>query len=69
MSSVGAAVFKYHLLPIAVAQAAQRQPGVLFSRIDYRADVNTLEQHPVDAPIMNDFTPVAWKTQHPLAID
>jgi hypothetical protein len=39
-----------------------------FSHIDYRADVNTLEQHPIDAPIMNDFTRVAWKTQHPLAI-
>jgi len=41
----------------------------VFSRIDYRVDVNTLEQHPVASLSMNDIARVALKVQQPLVID
>ena len=41
----------------------------LFSRLDYRVDVNTLEQRPADALNMNDIARVAMKVQQPLAFD
>ncbi len=46
-----------------------RTAKCLFSRIDYRVDVNTLERHPVAALNMNDIARVALKTQQPLVID
>ena len=46
-----------------------RMAKCLFSRIDYRVDVNTLEQHPVAALNMNDIARVALKVQQPLVID
>ncbi|HEU0189539.1 MAG TPA: sulfate adenylyltransferase subunit CysN [Gallionella sp.] len=46
-----------------------RTAKCLFSRIDYRVDVNTLEQHPVAALNMNDIARVALKVQQPLVID
>ena len=46
-----------------------RTTKCLFSRIDYRVDVNTLEQHPVAALNMNDIARVALKVQQPLVID
>ncbi len=41
----------------------------LFSRLDYRVDVNTLEQHPADKLNMNDIARVAIKVQQPLVFD
>ncbi len=41
----------------------------LFSRLDYRVDVNTLEQHSTDRLNMNDIARVAMKVQQPLAFD
>ena len=41
----------------------------VFSRIDYRVDVNTLEQHPVASLNMNDIARVVLKVQQPLVID
>jgi sulfate adenylyltransferase subunit 1 len=41
----------------------------LFSRLDYRVDVNTLEQHPAEKLNMNDIAHVAIKTQLPLVFD
>ncbi|MBI3903099.1 MAG: sulfate adenylyltransferase subunit CysN [Nitrosomonadales bacterium] len=41
----------------------------LFSRIDYRVDVNTLEQHAVEKLNMNDIARVAIKVQSPLVFD
>jgi sulfate adenylyltransferase subunit 1 len=41
----------------------------LFSRVDYRVDVNTLEQHPADQLNMNDIARVAIKVQQPLVFD
>ncbi|MDO8293523.1 MAG: sulfate adenylyltransferase subunit CysN [Gallionella sp.] len=46
-----------------------RTAKCLFSRIDYRVDVNTLEQHPVAALNMNEIARVALKVQQPLVID
>ena len=46
-----------------------RTAKCLFSRIDYRVDVNTLEQHPVSVLNMNDIARVALKVQQPLVID
>lgn len=46
-----------------------RTAKCLFSRIDYRVDVNTLEQHPAAALNMNDIARVALKVQQPLVID
>src|SRR3989338_7035658 len=46
-----------------------RTTKCLFSRIDSRVDVNTLEQHPVAALNMNDIARVALKVQQPLVID
>jgi len=41
----------------------------LFSRLDYRVDVNTLEQHPADKLNMNDIARVTLKIQQPLVFD
>ncbi len=41
----------------------------LFSRLDYRVDVNTLEQHATDRLSMNDIARVAIKVQQPLVFD
>ena len=41
----------------------------VFSGIDYRVDVNTLEHHQVDSLNMNDIARVALKVQQPLVID
>jgi sulfate adenylyltransferase subunit 1 len=41
----------------------------LFSRLEYRVDVNTLERHSVDKLNMNDIARVAMKVQQPLVFD
>jgi len=41
----------------------------LFSRLDYRVDVNTLEQHAADKLNMNDIAHVAIKVQQSLVFD
>ncbi|HEY5993805.1 MAG TPA: sulfate adenylyltransferase subunit CysN [Gallionellaceae bacterium] len=41
----------------------------LFSRVEYRVDVNTLEQHPAEKLAMNDIARVAIKVQQPLVFD
>jgi sulfate adenylyltransferase subunit 1 len=46
-----------------------RTAKCLFSRIDYRVDVNTLEQHAVEKLNMNDIARVAIKIQQPLVFD
>ena len=46
-----------------------RTAKCLFSRLDYRVDVNTLEQHAVEKLNMNDIARVALKTQLPLVFD
>ncbi len=46
-----------------------RTAKCLFSSIDYRVDVNTLEQHVNPTVNMNDIVHVAMKVQQPLAFD
>ncbi len=46
-----------------------RMAKCLFSRLDFRVDVNTLEQHAADRLNMNDIARVALKTQQPLVFD
>ncbi len=46
-----------------------RTAKCLFSRLDYRVDVNTLEQHAVEKLNMNDIARVALKIQQPLVFD
>src|SRR5512146_3103131 len=46
-----------------------RTAKCLFSRLGYRVDVNTLEQHTADKLNMNDIARVALKTQQPLVFD
>ncbi len=46
-----------------------RTAKCLFSRLDYRVDVNTLEQHAADKLNMNDIARVALKIQQPLVFD
>ncbi len=46
-----------------------RTAKCLFSSIDYRIDVNTLEQHANPTVNMNDIVHVAMKVQQPLAFD
>lgn len=41
----------------------------LFSRLEYRVDVNTLEHHSVEKLNMNDIARVAMKVQQPLVFD
>jgi sulfate adenylyltransferase subunit 1 len=41
----------------------------LFSRLDYRVDVNTLDQHAAEKLNMNDIARVALKIQQPLVFD
>ncbi len=46
-----------------------RMAKCLFSRLDFRVDVNTLEQHATDKLNMNDIARVALKIQQPLVFD
>jgi sulfate adenylyltransferase subunit 1 len=46
-----------------------RTAKCLFSRLDFRVDVNTLERHAVDKLRMNDIARVGIKTQQPLVFD
>lgn len=46
-----------------------RMSKCLFTRLDYRVDVNTLAQHQVETLNMNDIARVAIKTQLPLVFD
>jgi sulfate adenylyltransferase subunit 1 len=46
-----------------------RTAKCLFSGIDYRVDVNTLEHHSTDTLNMNDIARVAMKVQQPLVFD
>ena len=46
-----------------------RTAKCLFSSVDYRVDVNTLEQHANPTVNMNDIVRVAMKVQQPLAFD
>ncbi|MDP2695329.1 MAG: GTP-binding protein, partial [Gallionella sp.] len=46
-----------------------RTAKCLFSSIDYRVDVNTLEQHANPTVNMNDIAHVAMKVQQPLVFD
>ena len=46
-----------------------RTAKCLFSSIDYRVDVNTLEQHANPTVSMNDIAHVAMKVQQPLVFD
>ena len=41
----------------------------LVARLDYRVDVNTLEQHAADRLAMNDIGRVAIRVQQPLVFD
>jgi len=46
-----------------------RTAKCLFSGIDHRVDVNTLEHHPADTLKMNDIARVSLKVQQPLVFD
>ncbi len=46
-----------------------RMVKCLFSRLEYRVDVNTLEQHATTTLNMNDIARVAMKVQQPLVFD
>ncbi len=46
-----------------------RTSKCLFSQLDYRVDVNTLEQHPISTLHMNDIARVSLKVQQPLVFD
>ncbi|MDP1635904.1 MAG: sulfate adenylyltransferase, partial [Gallionellaceae bacterium] len=46
-----------------------RTAKCVFSSLDYRVDVNTLERHAVEKLNMNDIARVAIKTQQPLVFD
>jgi len=46
-----------------------RTAKCLFSSLEHRIDVNTLELHPIEKIAMNDIAQVIIKTQQPLAID
>ncbi|HET7832303.1 MAG TPA: sulfate adenylyltransferase subunit CysN [Gallionella sp.] len=52
-----------------IVKHTTRMAKCLFSRLDYRVDVNSLEQHAVDKLNMNDIARVALKTQQPLVFD
>jgi sulfate adenylyltransferase subunit 1 len=48
---------------------ATRMTKCLFSHLEFRVDVNTLEQYPVDKLAMNDIARVTLKTAQPLVFD
>ncbi len=52
-----------------IVKHTTRMAKCLFSRLDFRVDVNTLEQHAADQLNMNDIARVAIKTQQPLVFD
>jgi sulfate adenylyltransferase subunit 1 len=52
-----------------IVKHTTRSAKALFSRLDYRVDVNTLEQHAADKLNMNDIARVAIKVQQPLVFD
>ncbi|MBK9162019.1 MAG: sulfate adenylyltransferase subunit CysN [Nitrosomonadales bacterium] len=52
-----------------IVKHTTRSVKCLFSSLDYRVDVNTLEQHPATALNMNDIGRVGLKVQQPLVFD
>jgi sulfate adenylyltransferase subunit 1 len=52
-----------------IVKHTTRMVKCLFSRLDYRVDVNTLAHHETDKLNMNDIARVAMKVQQPLAFD
>ncbi len=52
-----------------VIKHTTRSVKCIFTRLDYRVDVNTLEQHAVTTLNMNDIARVAIKVQQPLVFD
>ena len=52
-----------------IVKHTTRMVKCLFSRLDYRVDVNTLAHHETDTLNMNDIARVAMKVQQPLAFD
>ncbi|GAB4126713.1 MAG: sulfate adenylyltransferase subunit CysN [Sideroxydans sp.] len=52
-----------------IVKHTTRMVKALFSRLDYRVDVNTLQQHAADKLNMNDIARVAIKVQQPLVFD
>jgi len=52
-----------------IVKHTTRTAKCLFSRLDYRVDVNTLAHHETDKLNMNDIARVAMKVQQPLALD
>ena len=52
-----------------IVKHTTRTAKCLFSRLDYRVDVNTLAHHETDRLNMNDIARVAMKVQQPLALD
>jgi len=52
-----------------IVKHTTRMVKCLFSRLEYRVDVNTLAHHETDKLNMNDIARVAMKVQQPLALD
>lgn len=52
-----------------IVKHTTRMAKCLFSGIDHRVDVNSLEAHPAESLKMNDIAKVRIKVQHPLAFD
>ena len=52
-----------------IVKHTTRMVKCLFASLDFRVDVNTLEQHEAAALNMNDIARVAMKVQQPLAFD
>ncbi|MDR0480886.1 MAG: sulfate adenylyltransferase, partial [Gallionellaceae bacterium] len=52
-----------------IVKHTTRMAKCLFSRLEFRVDVNTLERHDTDRLNMNDIARVALKTQQPLVFD
>ncbi len=52
-----------------IVKHTTRMVKCLFSRLDYRVDVNTLAHHETDKLNMNDIARVAMKVQQPLVFD
>jgi len=52
-----------------IVKHTTRTAKCLFSGIDYRVDVNTLERHSTETLNMNDIAHVAMKVQQPLVFD
>ncbi|HEU0283179.1 MAG TPA: GTP-binding protein, partial [Gallionella sp.] len=52
-----------------IVKHTTRMVKCLFSRLEFRVDVNTLAHHETDKLNMNDIARVAMKVQQPLALD